>query len=91
MIAGEHIPSGGKNWIKTAAYTGMIILLFLLPLFVDSVYYLHTFIITLIYTIAACSLRTIMVRSGCAAPGRAMRARARISSGCGLSFNSTAA
>lgn len=61
MVAGEHAPSGGKNWIKTAVYTGLIILLFLLPLFVDSVYYLHTFIISLIYTIAACSLRTILI------------------------------
>jgi branched-chain amino acid transport system permease protein len=56
-----RVIGGGRNRVKTAIYSGLIILLFLLPLFVSSVYYLHTFIITLIYTIAACSLRTILI------------------------------
>lgn len=61
MLNRERVTRGERNWTKTAVYAGLIILLFLLPLFVDSVYYLHTFIITLIYTIAACSLRTILI------------------------------
>ncbi|MBI4776183.1 MAG: branched-chain amino acid ABC transporter permease [Deltaproteobacteria bacterium] len=47
--------------MKTAGFAGFLILLFLAPLLVESFYYLHTFIITLIYTIAACSLRTILI------------------------------
>ncbi len=50
-----------RNWAKTGIYAGIIILLLMIPVFVDSFYYLHTFIITLIYTIAACSLRTILL------------------------------
>jgi branched-chain amino acid transport system permease protein len=61
MLSGEPITKGGRNRIKIAAYFGLLILLFLLPLFVDSVYYLHTFIITMIYILAACSLRTILL------------------------------
>lgn len=50
-----------RSWTRNAVCTGLIILLFLLPLFIGNVYYLHIFIITLIYTIAACSLRTILM------------------------------
>jgi branched-chain amino acid transport system permease protein len=57
----EERASKGRNWGKIIACTAVIILLFLVPFFVDSFYYLHTFIITLIYTIAACSLRTILI------------------------------
>ena len=61
MKRGGKGTRGKRSWIKTGVCAGLIILLFLLPLFVDSVYYLHTFIITLIYTITACSLRTILM------------------------------
>ena len=61
MLNGERITRGRRNWIRSAVYASLLIILFLLPLFVDSVYYLHTFIISLIYTIAACSLRTVML------------------------------
>jgi branched-chain amino acid transport system permease protein len=61
MSGGGQGTRGRKNWTKPGVYVGLIILPFLLPLFVGSVYYLHTFIITLIYTIAACSLRTILM------------------------------
>ena len=61
MLNGERITRGRRNWIRSAVYASLLIILFLLPLFVDSVYYLHTFIISLIYTIAACSLRTVMI------------------------------
>ncbi|MFH1241903.1 MAG: branched-chain amino acid ABC transporter permease [Pseudomonadota bacterium] len=61
MLNGERITRGPRNWINIPVYGLLIILLFLVPLFVDSVYYLHTFIVTLIYIIAACSLRTILI------------------------------
>jgi branched-chain amino acid transport system permease protein len=61
MSRGGQGTRGKTNLMKTGAYAGLVILLFLLPLFIGSVYYLHTFIITLIYTIAACSLRTILM------------------------------
>jgi len=47
--------------IRSAIFVGLLIFFFLLPLFVESPYYLHTLIITLIYIIAASSLRTILV------------------------------
>ncbi|MCG6880732.1 MAG: branched-chain amino acid ABC transporter permease [Deltaproteobacteria bacterium] len=50
-----------RNWTRTGIGAGVVILLLLIPFFVDSFYYLHTLIITLIYTIAACSLRTILL------------------------------
>ena len=61
MNRGGQGTGGEKNWLKTGLYASLILLLFLVPLFIGSVYYLHTFIITLIYTIAACSLRTIFL------------------------------
>jgi branched-chain amino acid transport system permease protein len=61
MLIEGRVKGGGRNRIKTAIFTGLMIVLLLIPLFVDSVYYLHTFIITLIYIIAACSLRTILI------------------------------
>jgi branched-chain amino acid transport system permease protein len=61
MSRGGQGTRGKTNWIRTGLYAGLVILLFLLPLLIGSVYYLHTFIITLIYIIAACSLRTILM------------------------------
>lgn len=46
---------------KLTIYVALGILLFLLPLLITSTYYLHTFILTLIYIIAATSLRTILL------------------------------
>ncbi len=51
----------GKGGVKPAIYLGLIILPFLVPLLITSTYYLHTFIITLIYIMAAASLRTILL------------------------------
>jgi len=44
---------------KPTVYAVLIILLFLLPLFVTRPYYLHIFIVTLLYIIVVSSLRTI--------------------------------
>jgi branched-chain amino acid transport system permease protein len=46
---------------RTVALTGFLCFLFLLPLFIKSFYYFHTLNVTLIYIIAASSLRTIAV------------------------------
>jgi branched-chain amino acid transport system permease protein len=61
MNRGDQETRRKTNRTRTWVYAGWIILPFLLPLFIGSVYYLHTFIITLIYIIAACSLRTILM------------------------------
>jgi len=44
---------------KTSGLAILIVLLFLLPLFIQQPYYVHIFIITLIYIIVVSSLRTI--------------------------------
>lgn len=50
---------GMRRLIKPASYAILIILLFLFPLFVKKPYYLHIFIVTLLYIIVVSSLRTI--------------------------------
>jgi len=50
---------GMRKLTKPAGYAILIILLFLLPLFIKQPYYIHTFIITLLYIIVVSSLRTI--------------------------------
>jgi branched-chain amino acid transport system permease protein len=50
-----------RKWIKPAAYTGLVVIIALLPLLVSSPYMLHVLILTFIYTIAAVSLRTITI------------------------------
>jgi branched-chain amino acid transport system permease protein len=50
-----------KRWKKLTIYLSLVVLLFLVPLLITSTYYLHTFIITLIYIMAATSLRTILL------------------------------
>jgi len=50
---------GMRRLIKPTGYAILIVLLFLLPLFVTKPYYLHIFIITLLYIIVVSSLRTI--------------------------------
>ena len=52
---------GQRKLTKAAIYSSLIIILLLLPLFIKSPYYLHIFILTLIYIIAASSLRTIAI------------------------------
>jgi branched-chain amino acid transport system permease protein len=49
-----------RKWIKPAAYTGLIVIIALLPLLFNSSYMMHVLILTFIYTIAAVSLRTII-------------------------------
>lgn len=44
---------------KTAGLASLVVLLFLLPLFVKQPYYIHVFIVTLLYVIVVSSLRTI--------------------------------
>jgi branched-chain amino acid transport system permease protein len=53
--------TGRKKLVKLALYAGLIIMVALLPVFVKKVYLLHVFILTLIYIIAAASLRLITV------------------------------
>lgn len=50
---------GMRTLTKWTGYAILIILLFLLPLFVTKPYYLHIFIITLLYIIVVSSLRMI--------------------------------
>jgi branched-chain amino acid transport system permease protein len=56
----QMISATGRNrLVKLAVFAGLIIVLALLPLFAKKVYLLHVFILTLIYIIAAASLRLI--------------------------------
>ena len=58
----QMISATGRNiLVKLAVSAGLIIVLALLPLFVKKVYLLHVFILTLIYIIAAASLRLITI------------------------------
>jgi len=50
-----------RRLVKPSAYGGLVIILFLLPLFIKSPYWLHIFIITFVFIIATVSLRTIVI------------------------------
>jgi branched-subunit amino acid ABC-type transport system permease component len=50
-----------RKWVKPAAYTGLVVIFALLPLLLISPYMLHILILTFIFTIAAVSLRTIVI------------------------------
>jgi len=50
-----------RKWIKPATYAGLVVIIALLPLLVSSMYVLHILILTLIYLVAAVSLRTITI------------------------------
>jgi branched-chain amino acid transport system permease protein len=50
-----------RRWVKPAAYTGLAVIIALLPLLLASPYVLHVLILTFIFTIAAVSLRTIII------------------------------
>ena len=52
--------TGRSKWTKPAIVAGLVVIIALLPLLISSPYMLHIFILTLIYTIAAVSLRTII-------------------------------
>lgn len=51
----------GKNLIKLGVIALLIIIIALIPLFIESSYILHLLIVTFIYIIAAVSLRTITI------------------------------
>jgi branched-chain amino acid transport system permease protein len=53
--------TGKKNLIKYGIIAALVVILALIPVFVESSYILHLLIITLIYIIAAVSLRTITI------------------------------
>jgi branched-chain amino acid transport system permease protein len=50
-----------RKWAKPAAYAGLVVIVALLPLLIDSRYMLHVLILIFVYTIAAVSLRTITI------------------------------
>ena len=52
---------GGRKLAKPAVYSGLIIILFLVPLFIQSPYWIHVFILIFIYTIATVSFRLIVI------------------------------
>lgn len=54
-------PKIRRNWPKAAVYFGFLFILAILPLFVDSPYTLHIFILSFIYIIATVSLRAITI------------------------------
>jgi branched-chain amino acid transport system permease protein len=55
-------PAAGRSkWTKPAILAGLVVIIALLPLFLTSPYMLHILILTFIYTIAAVSLRTIVI------------------------------
>jgi branched-chain amino acid transport system permease protein len=52
--------TGSSKWTKLIVVAVVVVIVALIPLFVESPYILHIIILTLIYMIAAVSLRTIM-------------------------------
>lgn len=55
--------SGTRNgqWVRAGVYAGIVVIISLLPLVLNSPYHLHICIMTFIYIIAAVSLRTITI------------------------------
>jgi branched-chain amino acid transport system permease protein len=53
--------SGRRRVVKPAVLAGLVVIIALLPLVLGSPYHLHILILTLIYIIAAVSLRTITI------------------------------
>jgi branched-chain amino acid transport system permease protein len=56
----QHTTSRRK-WGKPAVYAGLLIIIALLPILLDSPYVLYVLTLTFIYTLAAVSLRTIII------------------------------
>jgi len=52
---------GRRKLTKPGVYVGMIVILSLIPLFIQSPYLIHIFILTFIYIIVTVSLRTITI------------------------------
>jgi branched-chain amino acid transport system permease protein len=52
---------GGSKLTKPAVYAGLVVILALLPLFMNAPYYLHIFIMAFIFIVATVSLRTIFI------------------------------
>jgi len=52
---------GKRKWAKPAVYSVVIVLICLIPLFIGTPYWVHIFILTLIYIIVAVSFRTIAI------------------------------
>jgi len=52
---------GRRKLTKPGVYVGVIVILSLIPLFIQSPYLIHIFILTLIYIIVTVSLRTITI------------------------------
>lgn len=50
-----------RRWAKPAVYTGLVVIMSVLPLLLGSAYILHVLIIIFIYLIATVSLRTITI------------------------------
>jgi branched-chain amino acid transport system permease protein len=50
-----------RKLAKPASYVGPVIILALLPLFIESPYWIHIFILTFVYVIATVSLRAITI------------------------------
>lgn len=59
MFQGRFLMEEMRKLTKPAGYAILIILLFLLPVFIKQPYYIHIFIVTLLYIIVVSSLRTI--------------------------------
>jgi branched-chain amino acid transport system permease protein len=59
-LATSKPATGHGKWTKPAIAAGVVVIIAILPLLLTSPYYLHIFILTFIYTIAAVSLRTIL-------------------------------
>lgn len=61
MIEKQLLTGDRSKLVKPATYIGLIIIVSLIPLFIRSPYYLHTFILIFIYIIATSSLRMISI------------------------------
>jgi branched-chain amino acid transport system permease protein len=59
MFQGRFLVKAKGKLAKPAGLAILVILLFLLPLFIKQPYYIHIFIVTLLYIIVVSSLRTI--------------------------------
>ena len=53
--------TGRWKWAKLAGYTGLVVIIALFPVFLNSGYTLHILILTFIYIVASVSLRTILI------------------------------
>ncbi len=59
MFQGRFLANTKSKLTKPVGLAILIILLFLLPVFIKQPYYIHTFIVTMLYIIVVSSLRTV--------------------------------